>query len=59
MIGHLDTVRCLQVDDDKVVSGSYDKTLKIWDISSGHCRLTLRYSSLLACELVHVVNREL
>ena len=42
MTGHEDTVRCLQVDDEKVVSGSYDKTLKVWDIRTGHCRHTLR-----------------
>lgn len=33
----------LQVDDEKVISGSYDTTLKIWDLKTGHCRRTLRY----------------
>ncbi|KAL5516010.1 hypothetical protein EMCRGX_G001266 [Ephydatia muelleri] len=42
MVGHLHTVRCLQADDDRVISGSYDHTLKIWDIRSGHCNATLR-----------------
>jgi len=32
----------LKVDDEKVVSGSYDKTLKVWDIKTGQCRRTLR-----------------
>lgn len=32
----------LKADDDKVISGSYDHTLKIWDIRSGHCNATLR-----------------
>ena len=41
MIGHRDTVRCLQVDDDKVISGSYDMMLKIWDLRTGQCRKTL------------------
>lgn len=41
MIGHRDTVRCLQVDDDKVISGSYDMTLKVWDLRTGQCRKTL------------------
>ena len=31
-----------KVDDKKVVSGSYDKTLKVWDIKTGNCQLTLR-----------------
>ena len=43
MTGHHDMVRCIQVDDDKVVSGSYDRTLKVWDIRTGQCRLTLRW----------------
>jgi WD40 repeat protein len=32
MVGHSDTVRCLQMIREKqlVVSGSYDETLKIW-----------------------------
>jgi len=46
------TVKCScpnveQVDDEKVVSGSYDKTLKLWDIKTGHCRRTLRSYPLL------------
>ena len=32
----------IKVDDEKVVSGSYDKTLKVWDIRTGDCKLTLR-----------------
>lgn len=31
-----------QADDNKVVSGSYDQTLKIWDIKTGQCQKTLR-----------------
>lgn len=31
-----------QVDDEKVISGSYDLMLKIWDIRTGVCRRTLR-----------------
>ena len=26
----------------KVISGSYDKTLKIWDLPTGRCKMTLR-----------------
>lgn len=40
---HFITFLWWQVDDDKVVSGSYDKTLKVWDIKSGECRITLRW----------------
>jgi len=49
----LDEVTCarlLKVDDEKVVSGSYDRTLKVWDIKTGQCRRTLR-SQLLSCHV--------
>jgi len=40
----------LQVDEDKVISGSYDKTLKVWDIKTGQCRMTLRgHSAAVLC----------
>ena len=32
----------LQADDEKVISGSYDLTLKVWDIKTGTCNHTLR-----------------
>ena len=32
----------MQVDDDKVISGSYDFTIKVWDTKTGNCRMTLR-----------------
>ncbi|KAI8826785.1 WD40-repeat-containing domain protein [Fimicolochytrium jonesii] len=40
--GHTEAVYCLQFDSRKIVSGSRDKTLKIWDTRSGHCKATLR-----------------
>ena len=42
-----DTVRCLQANEKVIVSGSYDMTLRVWDLPSGTCRHTLRseYSS--------------
>lgn len=44
MVGHTDTVRCLQMVQDQqiVISGSYDETLKIWCLTSGRCLNTLR-----------------
>uniref|UniRef100_A0A5S6QYA0 F-box domain-containing protein n=1 Tax=Trichuris muris TaxID=70415 RepID=A0A5S6QYA0_TRIMR len=42
MLGHASTVRCLQMDDEKIVSGSYDTTLKVWDLVSSQCFETLR-----------------
>lgn len=31
---HTDGVTCLQFNDSIIVSGSYDKTVKLWDFSS-------------------------
>jgi len=28
---HMDGVTCLRFDDFMIVSGSYDKTVKVWD----------------------------
>ena len=42
LVGHTHTVRCLQSDEHRIISGSYDHTLKIWDIDTGTCRHTLR-----------------
>jgi len=36
MLGHSDTVRCLQVVGDEVISGSYDNTLKRWQLATGN-----------------------
>ena len=49
------------MDENKVVSGSYDRTLKVWDLSSGQCHLTLRYLHimLLQCNLDCPDNQEL
>ena len=41
--GHGEYVRCCAVfaGDKKIVSGSDDKTLKIWDVDTGRCERTL------------------
>ncbi len=45
-LGHTDKVRCLQVNGDVLISGSYDDTLKIWDIKTGECVNTLRFDTI-------------
>ena len=36
--GHIDEVNCISVlPDGRIISGSYDKTLKIWNPSTGNC----------------------
>ena len=33
--GHLDAVLCLQFDDRRLISGSMDRSVRIWDVRSG------------------------
>ncbi|CAO3623051.1 unnamed protein product [Cunninghamella blakesleeana] len=41
LLGHEDSVYCIQFDDRKIVSGSRDRTIRIWDIESFQCIRTL------------------
>ncbi|GAA5850910.1 hypothetical protein JCM9279_006239 [Rhodotorula babjevae] len=40
--GHADSVYCVQFDERKVVSGSRDQTVRIWDLASGTTTATLQ-----------------
>ncbi len=39
---HSKRVRCLQYDDGKLCSGSYDFTIKVWDLAARACVVTLK-----------------
>ncbi|KLO12508.1 WD40 repeat-like protein [Schizopora paradoxa] len=39
--GHEDSVYCLEFDSKKIVTGSRDRSIKIWDIASGKMRAKL------------------
>lgn len=39
--GHTNGVMCLQHDDNVLITGSYDSTIKVWDIESGEELRTL------------------
>ncbi|KXJ94270.1 quinon protein alcohol dehydrogenase-like superfamily [Microdochium bolleyi] len=39
--GHLDSIYCLQFDENKIITGSRDKTIRIWDMHLLQCRLII------------------
>ena len=48
--GHQNGVMCLQFDDQILATGSYDATIKIWDIHSGEELRTLRgHTTVVRC----------
>ena len=43
--GHTNIVYCLSFNNpygDRIATGSFDKTAKIWSVDEGKCLLTLR-----------------
>ncbi|KAH9974236.1 WD40-repeat-containing domain protein [Lactifluus volemus] len=40
--GHGDSVYCLEFDSKRIISGSRDQTIKVWDIRTGRCLGTFR-----------------
>ncbi|KAF9173030.1 hypothetical protein BGX21_002106 [Mortierella sp. AD011] len=38
--GHTEGIYCIQFDDNKIISGSRDNTIKIWDLATGLCLRT-------------------
>lgn len=39
--GHQDSIYCLQFDEYKIITGSRDKTIRVWDMRSLECRLVI------------------
>ncbi|OAA74514.1 WD40 repeat-like-containing domain protein [Akanthomyces lecanii RCEF 1005] len=39
--GHTDSVYCLQFDEQKIISGSRDKTIRVWDMRTLECHLVI------------------
>jgi division protein 1 len=43
--GHIAPITCLQFDEIHLVSGSLDKTIRIWDLRTGSVFDTLTYTT--------------
>ncbi|KAK7408408.1 hypothetical protein QQX98_009448 [Neonectria punicea] len=39
--GHSDSIYCLQFDEYKIITGSRDKTIRVWDMTTLECRLVI------------------
>ncbi|TAQ85720.1 hypothetical protein B7494_g5943 [Chlorociboria aeruginascens] len=39
--GHLDSIYCVQYDESKIITGSRDKTIRIWDMKTYTCTLII------------------
>jgi F-box and WD-40 domain protein 1/11 len=39
--GHSDSIYCLQFDESKIVTGSRDKTVRVWDMKTYACKLII------------------
>ncbi|OBZ76675.1 F-box/WD repeat-containing protein pof11 [Grifola frondosa] len=37
MSGHLDSVYCLEFDSSRIITGSRDRTIKVWSLKTGKC----------------------
>ncbi|GBG33839.1 Vegetative incompatibility protein HET-E-1 [Hondaea fermentalgiana] len=51
--GHAGNVRSLLIDNDVVLTGSEDKTIRVWDTSSGACIKTISTVALIMDMAVH------
>jgi WD40 repeat protein len=59
-VGHGGPVWCLDFNGDTLVSGSYDKTIKVWSIKSSNYLATLRgHTSWVSCVSLKKDNTKL
>lgn len=56
-IGHANVIKCVTVYNNKIISGSYDKTIKIWDMY-GNCEFTLIDSDTI-CYIIPLTNKRI
>ncbi|KAK2630336.1 hypothetical protein QTJ16_001156 [Diplocarpon rosae] len=46
--GHLDSIYCVQFDENKIITGSRDKTIRVWDMKTHACTLIIGPAFVLA-----------
>jgi len=56
--GHSDSVYCLQFDENKIITGSRDKTVRIWDMRTYECKLVIGPPDLLNDKPLSVLVHE-
>ncbi|KAK4160456.1 WD40-repeat-containing domain protein [Cladorrhinum sp. PSN259] len=39
--GHTDSIYCLQFDETKIITGSRDRTIRVWDMATYACKLII------------------
>ncbi|KAK5659719.1 hypothetical protein OQA88_930 [Cercophora sp. LCS_1] len=39
--GHTDSIYCLQFDESKIITGSRDRTIRVWDMHTYACKLVI------------------
>ncbi|KAM4623589.1 F-box/WD repeat-containing protein 10-like [Polymixia lowei] len=51
LCGHTDTINCLDIHGDKLVSGAKDSKVKVWDLQTGKCfeKLKFRHPGSVQC----------
>ena len=68
LTGHTEGVLCLEFNDNRIVSGGYDRTIRVWDMKTGKCeRVIVGHEDSVKClqfdkvrlfELVLLWNRD-
>ncbi|KAL2886507.1 putative WD repeat-containing protein all2124 [Ceratocystis lukuohia] len=51
--GHSDSIYCLQSDEDKIITGSRDRTIRVWDIRTYKCIMVIGPPAVLSGPGVH------
>lgn len=52
--GHSDSIYCVQFDESKIITGSRDKTIRVWDVKTYTCSLVIGPPDILRDESILV-----